>query len=271
MVSMSRERVIRDGERPAAQRGAPLPVAPQSLLPLLYAGDQGYGWSAGMRAIIHTLLDEVTLPDGAVVEVGCGGGQLLGELQQRYPTRTVIGVDLHPLALAHARDFVRPTANLSQAALPHLPWQGDDVALLLALDVFDQQGVEMAAALTESYRVLRADGALVLRVSAHPRLYGAHDRAFHTGQRYTRRQVQNALEQAGFAIQRLTYANALLSPPVAAMRLAQRWGVLDWQAAVYQQRGFHHVAAWLLRQEAAWLRRADLPWGLSLCAVARKP
>ena len=255
----------------AAHKGASSPVAPQSLLPLLYAGDQGYGWSAGMRAITHALLDDVTLPDGAVVEVGCGGGQLLGELPQRYPMRTVVGVDLHPVALAYARDFLRPTVSLSQAALPHLPWQAHAVALLLALDVFDQQGVELAAALTESYRVLRADGALVLRVSAHPRLYGAHDRAFHTGQRYTRRQVQDALEHAGFAIQRLTYANALLSPPVAAMRLAQRWGVLGWQAATYQQRGFHHVAAWLLRQEATWLKHTDLPWGLSLCAVARKP
>ena len=142
---------------------------------------------------------------------------------------------------------------------------------MLALDVFDQQGVELAAALAESYRVLRNDGALVLRVSAHPMLYGAHDRAFHTGQRYTRRQVQTSLEQAGFAIQRLTYANALLSPPVAAMRLAQRWGLLGWQPTVYEQGGLHTIAAWSLRQEAAWLRRADLPWGLSLCAVARKP
>ena len=267
---MKQDRMIRDVAYTADFDGSSR-ADPQSLLPLLYAGDQSYGWSAGMRAITHTLLDEVTLPHGPVVEIGCGGGQLLVELRQRYAARTVIGVDLHPLALANAREVLRPSVNLSQAALPHLPWSSNTVALLLALDVFDQQGVELGGALAESFRLLRSDGALVLRVSAHPSLYGAHDIAFHTGQRYTRHQVQDALMRAGFAIQRLTYANTLLSPPVAAMRLIQRWGLLGWQAATYQQRGFHRVAAWLLRQEAIWLRYADLPWGLSLCAVARKP
>jgi hypothetical protein len=109
-----------------------------------------------------------------------------------------------------------------------------------------------------------------MRVSAHPKLYGAHDLAFHTGQRYTRRQVRDALLHAGFSVQRLTYANTNLSLPVAAMRLAQRWGLLRWQPETYRQPVLHQIAAYLLRQEAKWLRHTDLPWGLSLCAVARK-
>jgi SAM-dependent methyltransferase len=257
-------------DRKVANNTQPRP-SQESLLPLLYAGDSTYGWSAGMRAVTHALLEGVTLPDGPVVEVGCGGGQLLAELQQRYPERLVIGADLHPLALSYAHTFLRPSIGLTQAALPNLPWQANQAALVLALDVFDQQGIDLAAALAESYRFLRADGALVLRVSAHPSLYGAHDLAFHTGQRYTLDQVRAALLQAGFAVQRLTYANALLSLPVAAMRLAHRWGLLAWEAETYQQANVHQAAAWLLRQEAGWLRHGDLPWGLSLCAVARKP
>ncbi len=224
-----------------------------------------------MRAITHALMAEVTLPDGPIVEVGCGGGQMLGELRQRYPGRLVVGADLHPLALSHARHFLRPDTGLTQATLPELPWQENQMALLVALDVFDQRGVELGAALAESYRLLRPDGVLVLRMSAHPSLYGAHDIAFSTGQRYTGNQIRGALLQAGFAVQRLTYANTVLSLPVAALRLAQRWGMLPWQAETYQQTYFHQIAAWLLRQEAKWLQRAELPWGLSLCAVARKP
>jgi hypothetical protein len=79
------------------------------------------------------------------------------------------------------------------------------------------------------------------------------------------------LLHAGFAVQRLTYANMILSLPVAALRLAERWGLLPWQVSTYQQTSLHQVASWLLRQEAKWLHQADLPWGLSLCAVARKP
>ena len=224
-----------------------------------------------MSAITHALLADVTLPDGAQIEIGCGGGQMLAELLQRDPARPIMGVDLHPLAVAEAQCALPSTVHLAQAALPHLPWRAAQVALVVALDVFDQQGVVLQEALAESYRVLRPDGALVMRVSAHPRLYGAHDIAFHTGQRYTRRQVQAALLQAGFVIQRLSYANMLLSLPVAAMRLAQRWGVLAWQPATYHHGGLHQLAAWLLHQEAKWLHPTNLLWGLSLCAVARKP
>jgi SAM-dependent methyltransferase len=241
-----------------------------SLLPLLYE-DQSYGWSAGMRAVTHALLDDITLPDGAVVEVGFGGGQMLAELQRRYPERTTIGVELHPLALATARVHLPATIGLAQAALPDLPCGRRQVALLVALDVFDQRGVDLSAACVEAYRLLRPDGALVMRVSAHPSLYGSHDIAFHTGRRYTRAEVQNALAGSGFMVQRLSYANLALSLPVAAMRLAQHWGWLAFRAAIYQQPAFHQVAGWLLRQEAAWLHHTDLPWGLSLCAVARKP
>lgn len=251
-------------------------VDPASMLPLLYAGDHSYGWSQGMRAVTHALLadatlSDVSLPDGAVVEVGCGGGQLLGELQQYFPRRTVIGVDLHPLALAHAQRGLPKESALVQSALPALPWADDELALIVALDVFDQRGIELVTALAESYRLLGKGGALLMRVSAHPRLYGAHDVAFHTGQRYTRQQVQSALLQTGFVVQRITYANALLALPVAAMRLAQRWGVVGWTPAPYEQSSLHGVAAALLQQEAKWLHHDDLPWGLSLCAVARKP
>jgi SAM-dependent methyltransferase len=255
---------------PSRQRVQP-PATSTSLLPLLYAFDPSYAWSAGMRAVTLALLAQVSLPPGLVVEVGCGGGQMLVELQRRYPQRLVVGADLQPLALAHARAVVRPATALTQAALPNLPWGAGEAALVVALDVFDQEGVYLPEALAEAYRLLRSGGALVMRVSAHPSLYGAHDRAFHTGQRYTYEQVQAALLQTGFAVQRLTFANLALALPTALLRLGQRWGLLPWQPALYQQAEFHQIAAWLLRQEAKWLHHANLPWGLSLCAVARKP
>lgn len=255
----------------AAPAARPASVLEAEMLPHLYGSDDSHGWNAGMRGVTHALLDSVTLPPGPILEIGCGGGQLLVELQAAYPNRTVYGIDLHPLALAHAaaRQGARP--RLLQAALPQLPWAGNSLALLLALDVFDQQGVDLDAALVEARRILRPGGALLLRVSAHPWLFGAHDVAFHTGRRYTRRELESALQAGGLEIHRLTYANAGLALPVGALRLAQRWGLLPWQPALYGQDGLHHLAAWLLAQEAAWLHHADLALGLSLCAVARKP
>ena len=249
-------------------------VTNAAMLPLLYSAEEGVGWTDGMQLVTLALLVSVTLPDGPVLEVGCGGGQMLVELEQKYADRLVCGADLHSLALAHARSLLAqndlPIA-LVQAALPKLPWQENCFALLLAMDVFDQQGVDLPAVLAEAYRLLRPGGALVMRVSAHPSLYGAHDIAFHTGRRYTRAELNTALTHAGFTVQRLTYANAILAAPVAAQRLAQRWGIIPFQPGVYRQDLLQQVAVWALRQEAEWLHHADLALGLSLCAVARKP
>jgi hypothetical protein len=141
---------------------------------------------------------------------------------------------------------------------------------VLALDVFDQQGVEMATALAESHRVLQPSGALLLRVSAHPWLYGAHDQAFHTGRRYTRRELIQMLNAQGFTLRRMTYANFLLGAPVAGLRLLQRWRLLSWKPGLYHSPEANRLIAAALALEAHLLRHIDLPVGLSLWAVAEK-
>jgi SAM-dependent methyltransferase len=271
----------------------PASLAAAELLPELYRTEPDDGWSAGMHAITHALLDGIAdgagLPAGPILEVGCGGGQFLAELCARYPQRAVYGVDLHPLALAHAQ--ARPAAPVTdhqsavtgqqsavtsqqsalvQAPLQRLPFPASTFALVLALDSFDQQGVDLAAALAESHRLLCPGGRLLLRVSAHPRLYGAHDRAFHTGRRYTRLELIQALTAAGFALHRVTYANLLLGAPVAIQRLLQRWGLLAWQPGLYTHPAAHEAVALALRLEAHWLHRLNLPIGLSLWAVAER-
>lgn len=241
-----------------------------ALLPQLFVTGGSYGWSRGMRAVTHALLAHRALPPGPVLEVGCGGGQLLTELRAAYAGRAVYGADLHPLALAHAQRRVKETA-LVQASLAALPWPADSFVLLLALDVFDQEGVDLSAALAESRRLLAPGGLLLLRVSAYSWLYGAHDVAFHTGRRFARAELATALQAAGLNVERLTHANAGLAAPVIVQRLAQRWGVLPWKPGVYRNRRLHQVAAALLGCEAGWLAHDDLPFGLSLFALARKP
>ena len=244
--------------------------SPADLLPLLYDPAQSYGWSAGMRAVTRALLARLDLPRGPLLEIGCGGAQLLTDLATDYPLHRVYGVDVHPLALARAQARLNGHAALIRAPLQRLPWPDATFALVLALDVFDQTGVDLTAALAESYRLLAPGGSLLLRLSAHPRLYGPHDVAFHTGRRYARRQIVTALHGAGFTVTRATYANITLGGPVAALRLLQRARLAPWSPAPYRNRLANVVAAWLLRREAAWLRHADLPVGLSLCVIAEK-
>ena len=254
--------------RPPAWRRS---LTDAALLPSLYRTEQNNGWSIGMRAITRALIVTETLPRGPVAELGCGGGRLLAELGLMLPGRILTGIDLHPQALGHAAATLSDAALLAQAHLHQLPWPADTFALVLALDTLDQRRVQLSKALRESWRILCPGGILLLRVSAHPWLQGPHDAAFNTGRRYAKRTVLQALLRTGFAPVRVTYANALFGAPIAVLRLLQRWRVLPFLPALYTTPGVNALLAAALRQEARWLRRVNLPAGLSLYALAQKP
>ncbi len=185
-----------------------------------------------MRAINHALLTEPRAAAKAILELGCGSGRFLHELAQRQPQAQLLGTDINPHALGHAQQQSTAIA-LTQADLAHLPFADQSVDLITAFDVYDQSGVYLHGALAESRRVLRNGGLLLLRLSAHRWLEGAHDRAFNTGQRYGRREALKALHRARFNLLRVTYANLLLAPAVIPLRLLQRWGWLKLTTDLY--------------------------------------
>jgi SAM-dependent methyltransferase len=259
-------------------------------LPALYELDQSNGWSIGMRAVTHALVADANPPPGPILELGCGAGVFNAELaQQRAGLGPVLGADLHPLALAYARKNVgdkvtrwqgdkmtrtnHPVTQspaLLQTDLHNLPVPDATLSALLALDVFDQKGVDIEAALAEGWRVLCAGGKLILRVSAYPWLQGRHDVAFNTGRRYDRQELAALLTDRRFRIDRLTHANTLLAPPVILLRLLQRWGLLAFSTQVPNSNFYNRLFATALRLEAGWLATLDLPAGISLFAVATK-
>ena len=150
------------------------------------------------------------------------------------------------------------------------PWLTASAALLLALDSLDQAGVDPAQSLGECRRVLKRNGLLLIRVSAHNWLKGPHDVAFNTGDRQAMAELTAMLREQGFRPMRCTYANLLLAPPVIAVRLMQQQGCLPMFETMAQQTALDTLMAGVLTAEARWLRRRNLPFGLSLFVLARR-
>lgn len=240
-----------------------------SHLPLLYATEEHHWWSRGMRALSGVLLDNVALPPGAILEIGCGGGAFLGELRRRWPDRPVMGLDLRGEALTFARQ--RGGGDLFQASVTHLPVAPACCALVTALDVFDQAGIALADALTTCRGLLQPGGYVLLRVSALPWLSAPHDVAFGTGRRYHAAEIEQALSAAGLAPVRLTYANSLLFPLAVANRLLQRMGLADVEGSFESGGWLDAVCTAALDAEASLLAATDLPIGSSLFCLAQRP
>jgi ubiquinone/menaquinone biosynthesis C-methylase UbiE len=246
----------------------PEKLASANLLPALYKTQHSHWWSVGMRAITHALLSQINLSNAAILEIGCGGGAFLDGLTERYPTHTVIGADLNPVALNHAKQDGKHIVLLSD--LHQLPMPTEHFGTIIALDAFDQLGVNLSLALTEAERILQPDGLLLMRVSAYDWLRGPHDRAFGTGRRYNASELKQALMQANLNIVRFTYANSLLLLPAIIVRLAQQFGYGSVESQLEPSAPLNALFKRILLSEAKLLPYTSLPTGLSLYALAKK-
>jgi SAM-dependent methyltransferase len=156
-----------------------------------------------------------------------------------------------------------------------LPFPAGSFDFVLSLDVWSHADVDDALAAREIHRVLRAGGHLVLNLAAFDFLKGAHDYATEVDRRYTRPQVRMLLEGAGFQIERLTYWNAMMMPPIALVRWLSRMRVArapeetpsDFRPLPsFVNRTLKRVAALELNAS----RHLSLPFGTSVFAIARK-
>jgi SAM-dependent methyltransferase len=222
-------------------------------------------WYAGMRAIARSVLAGLPLPKGALIlDAGCGVG---GGLRWLAEFGAPVGVDWHPVAAQYAAQVSPRVARASVQALPFPEGRFDVVAsfeVLYHLAVADD-----VAALREFARVLKPGGWLVVRLPAHDWLRGAHDRLTHTRHRYAARELRAKLVAAGLRVARLTPVGALLLPP-AILRRALQPRAEAHTDVVLPPPGLNRWLAAGLAAERHWLARADLPFGLSLLAVAGK-
>jgi putative flippase GtrA len=102
-----------------------------------------------------------------------------------------------------------------------LPFADGAFDLVTTLDVLEHIDDDVAA-LAEVRRVLRPRGLLLAAVPAFMFLWGKQDEVSHHQRRYTARTLRRALGEAGFEVDRTSYFNTVLFPPIALVRLGRR-------------------------------------------------
>lgn len=227
-------------------------------------------WYSGMRAITTSILDRVIDRNQIkrVLDIGCGTGYSLQWLQEQFPLAQCVGVDVSRDAAAWWSSRRIDSAVLASA--DKLPFPSGVFDLVTCFDVIYQFDVRNAGtACAEFARVLAPQGRLLIREPAYDWLRGAHDRAVSTVHRFTARELKRLLEAAGLDILRTTYANTLLFLPAVIHRMSAttRDERSDVRAVSPVANGLLES---LLKLEAWLVRRANLPFGLSVIALAVK-
>jgi ubiquinone/menaquinone biosynthesis C-methylase UbiE len=232
-----------------------------------------YWWYQALRQHVASSINPAS-PRFSVLDAGCGSGGMLATLRKKFPEAELTGIDAseHGINLTADRAL---GARLLPASVHELPFPAESFDFVLSLDVWTTVGVDDALAAHETHRVLRPQGTLLLNLAALEFLKGAHDKAVGADRRYNRLQVRTLLEGAGFEIERLTYWNATLLPPIALVRWLSRMRLA--RAAAEARSDFRPLPApvnSMLRGVAALelgaSRHLSLPFGTSVFAVARK-
>jgi SAM-dependent methyltransferase len=224
-------------------------------------------WFLGRRAVIGAVLER-RLPrreQRRILDVGCGTGGMLALLSRFGHVEGLEGSDA-ALALCQARfgDSIR----LVKGQIPQDVPQDHAYDLVTLFDVLEHLGSPVAG-LSAIRGALKPDGRLVITVPAFQFLWSAHDELHHHFRRYTRSLLVQQLQAAGFEVEWSSYFNALLFPPIAAVRLLQKVRSSRPASDLEPTPGLlGRILEQIFAAERHLVPRLPLPAGVSLVAIA---
>ena len=248
-----------------------------SKMPTKIAEDDHW-WFAGRTWSLLHMIDRVAGPDGEqkVLDVGCGAGNMFHHLA-RYGSVTGVDNNPKPLAVARERGY-----DVREGTAEQLPFDGERFDLVFLLDTVEHCDDD-GAVLRECNRVCAPGGHLVITVPALMWLWSHNDELNAHRRRYTRRELRQKLDQAGFRVRRMTYNNFVLFPMAAGLILLRRGtarepalGSPHFDEESYQVEmepasplvnAILKIITWTESQILRWI---SLPVGTSLICIAEK-
>jgi SAM-dependent methyltransferase len=230
--------------------------------------DRTHWWHRGMRSIAAALLGDRLERGGLhLLDAGCGTGGFLLWARELGKFERLCGVDLSSEAIEFAGRAV-PEGDLHLAPLRDVPYDDDSFHLVVCNDVLQHVGEpDVEPSLSELRRVLRPDGALLVRTNGARRGWreGPEWRAYDPAA------LGSDLEGAGFRCERLTFVN-MAGSLWASLRGQGPRGPSDTRHGLPAATGSRtsDLRFRVLEAEARYLARAPrrLPYGHTLLALA---
>lgn len=218
-------------------------------------------WFLGRKHLLRSLLRS-TPPGSLILDAGCGTGLAEDVLSG---LGTVVGVDI---ALDAVKDHACESPEcICLASIDPAPFADRTFDLVVALDIIEHIEDDCAA-VREMHRICRPGGRLLLTVPAYDWLRSTHDDALGHLRRYTARQVGRIMNEAGYRVEKLSYAVAAPFPAVVAIRFLRRLRGHGGGSDLAEAPGPINLALTVVMRAEAWLLKSfNLPFGLSVVAV----
>jgi SAM-dependent methyltransferase len=183
----------------------------------LFKVESRHFWFVPRNELIVGLIDKFFPKAGRFLEIGCGNGAVLRAVAASRSWERLVGSELHPAGLNHARKRLPEAVELVQMDARSIP----------AVGVFDLTGafdvIEHIADDEAVLRGLRAatqpGGGIIVAVPQHPWLWSRLDEYAHHERRYRRGELEEKLLRCGFEVMFSTSYTTLLLPLMIASRV----------------------------------------------------
>ncbi|MBI5101359.1 MAG: class I SAM-dependent methyltransferase [Nitrospirae bacterium] len=240
----------------------------------MYNSEERHWWYVSLHELIAHCVNRERRGNGLlkIFDAGCGTGRLCQILSEHG---TVSGCDVSDTAISFCRERGLETVRLED--LNSFDPGTDCFDIITSIDVLYHRAViDDTEIVRRLYGSLKPGGLLIVNLPAYEALRSAHDRAVHTGRRYTRARVTDMLTASGFVIEKASYRVCLLFVFIAAFRLLKN--IFPKPSALGQSsevelsnRMINRILLAVMRVEHLAMRHISMPFGLSVFAVARKP
>jgi SAM-dependent methyltransferase len=162
------------------------------------------------------------------LEIGCGTGFALRAIAASRHWERLVGAELHPAGLVHARKRLSSEVEFVQVDARNIP-AAAVFDLTGAFDVVEHIGDDEAV-LRGLRAATQSGGGTIITVPQHPWLWSRADEVAHHQRRYRRGELEAKLHRNGFEILFSSSFTALLLPLMAASRLASKKNSSDHDA-----------------------------------------
>jgi len=183
----------------------------------LFRLERGNFWFIARNKLILQVLSRYCEGFGSYLEIGCGTGYVLSAISDRFPQARMVGSEIFIAGLEFASQRL-PSATLLQLDARRMPFEAE-YEVIGAFDVIEHIEEDVAV-MEQVYRALKPGGHFLVTVPQHQWLWSPVDEYAKHVRRYSKNELHQKMETAGFEIIMSTSFVSSLLPVMWLSRLA---------------------------------------------------
>lgn len=192
---------------------------PTELFGDLYDLEDANFWFRSRNNLIIWALKKYFPQARNFLELGCGTGYVLTDVEKRIPHLTISGSEIYQRGIEQARRRIS-ASKLLQLDAREMPFS-EEFDVIGAFDVLEHIKQDELV-LKQIHKSLKGKGSgLVITVPQHQFLWSALDEVAHHERRYERKELEAKLARAGFRTIKMTSFVSLLLPLLLVSRLSK--------------------------------------------------